>query len=167
MMLLSWIEVLPCVRSLEDNNHLVHNQQYVSNKRVGECTDFFRVSSNHRRPTENQSSSNHLFIVCKLLDSISAVRGIICINRSYQIIPQPKAEGLSIYSAKSSCVIFHCFQGLGPVPCIDCGYQSRVLVGFLLVPLVVHCAGLGELNISVCVYALSSFEVFDIINHAL
>ena len=49
-MLLSRLEVLPCVLSLE---HLVPNQRIVGNERVGKWTDFFRVSSKYRRTTEN------------------------------------------------------------------------------------------------------------------
>ena len=88
-MLLIRIEVRPCVRSLEDCNHLLPNQCSVGNERGGGWTDFFRVSSKRRRPTENQSSSDHLLIVRNLLASISTLRGITCNNRSYQIIPQP------------------------------------------------------------------------------
>ena len=99
-MLLSWLEVRPCVRYLEDFNHLVPNQRYVSNERVGEWTNFFRVSSKHRMPTENRSPRNYILIVCKVLASISTVHGVTCGNRSYQIIPQPIAEGLSIYFMK-------------------------------------------------------------------
>ena len=92
-MLLIQLEVRPCVWYLEYCNHLVPNQCSFGNEKVCECTDFFRVSSKHCRPTENRSSINHLLIVCKLISSISVVRGITCGNRSYQIIPQKYLRG--------------------------------------------------------------------------
>ena len=166
-MLLRLIKVRPCVQSLEYCNHLVPNQRSVSNERVSEWTDFFRVGSKHRRPTENKSSRDNLIIGCKLITSISTVRGIICGNRSYQILPQPISEGLYIYSVKSSYVLLHRFQCLGPVLWDNSRYNSGVLVGFPHVPLMVHSAGLGELNICVCARAPNHFGVLDVINHAL
>ena len=108
-MLLIRFKVPPCVQSLEDCKYLVSNQRSVGNERVGECTNFFRVISKLCRPTENRSSSDHLLIMCKLLASISAVLGIMYDNQSYQILPQPIAEGLSIYSTKYSYALFHRF----------------------------------------------------------
>ena len=165
--LLSWLEVGLCVRSLEYCNHVLPNQRSVRNERVGEWTNLSRVSSKRLSPTENQSLSNHLLIVCTLLASISVVHGITCGNRRYQIHHQPIAEGLSIYSAKYYYVLFHRFQGIGPVPWIGGRYHFRVLVSFLRVPLMVHHAELGEINICVCERAPNPFEVIDIINHAL
>ena len=118
MMLLSWLEVCPCVLSLEDCKHLVPNQHSIGDERVGEWTYIFRVSSKRRSPTENQSSSDHLLIMCKLLTSVIVVCGIICVNWSYQITSQPIYEGLPIYSMKYPAVLFHRLQGLGPVPWI-------------------------------------------------
>ena len=105
--------------------------------------------------------------MCKLLVSISAVRGIIYGNWSYQIIPQPVTEKLSLYSTKSSDVLLHHFQGLGPVPWIDGRYHFRVLVGFLRVPLVIHCFEIGEINICVCACATNHFEIIEIIYYVL
>ena len=147
--------------------HIFPNQQSVGNEIVGELTNFFRVGSKHQRPTENRSLSDHLPIVCKVLAYISVVRGITCGNRSYHIIPQPIAEGLSIYSAKSSYLLFRRFQGLGPVPWIDGRYHFGVFIGLIHVPVVVHCADLGEINICVCACATNPLEVFDILYHAL
>ena len=105
-MLLRRLKVCPCVRSLEDCNYLVPYQKSIGNEKVSECTYFFRVSFKHRMPTENSSRRNHLFVVCKVLAYITVVCGIICVNQSYQIIPQLIDDGLSIYSVKSSCVLF-------------------------------------------------------------
>ena len=165
--LLIRFKVRPCVQSLEDCYHIVPNQRLVGSERVVECTNFFRVSSKHPMPTENLSSINHLLIVCKVIASISGVSGIMCGNRSYQILPQPISEGFSIYSEKSAYVQFNRFQGLGPVPWIYGRQSLRVLVGFLHVPLMVYSANLGELNICVCECAPNPFEVLDVINHAL
>ena len=104
--------------------------------------------------------------MCEVLTSIIGVHGIICGNWSYQIIPQPVAEGLSVYSAKYYVVLFHRFQGLGTVPWIESRYQFRVLVRFLHVPLVIHFGDLGELNICVPAHVLDPFEMFYIIYHA-
>ena len=146
-MLLGWLEVRPCILSLEDRNHLFPNQRYIGDKRISEWIDIFRVGPKHHNPTENQYSIYHLLVMYEVLASIITVRGITCGNWSYQIIPQPVTEGLSIYSVKSSDVLFNRFQGLGPVPWINSRYHFRVLVGFLHFPLVIHCAYLRELNI--------------------
>ena len=50
-MLLIWLKVRLCIPSLEDCNHIVPNKRSIGNERVGEWTDFFRVSSKHRSPT--------------------------------------------------------------------------------------------------------------------
>ena len=76
-------------------------------------------------------------------------------------------EGFSFYSAKFSYVLFHRFQGLGPVPWIEGGYHFGVLVVFLHVLLMVHCTNLGDINICMCANATNPFEVLDIINNAL
>ena len=96
-MIFIWIEVHPCVRSLEYCNHLVPNQRSINDERVGEWLDIFGVSSKCRRPTEDRSSIDHLLIMCEVISSIIAVNGITCGNWSYQITPQPITEGLSIY----------------------------------------------------------------------
>ena len=149
-MLLIRFEVRPCVQYLEYCNHIFPNQRSVGNERVGKWNDFFRVSFKHRSTTENRSLSDHILIVCKLLASISAVRGITCSNRSYQITPQPISEGLPIYSAKSSHLLFQRFQGLVTVPWIYGRYSFGVLLCLLRVLLIVHSADLGEINICVC-----------------
>ena len=165
--ILIWLEVRPCLISLEDCNLLVPNQHYVGNERVSEWADFFRVSSKHRRPTNILSSRNHPLTARKVLSSISAVRGKVFGNWSYQVTPQPVAKGLSIYSAKSSDVLFHHFQHLGPVPWVHDRYHFRVLVGFLYPVLVIHWMDLGELNICVRARAPNTFKILDIIYHAL
>ena len=96
--------------------------------------------------------------MCKLLASVIAVRGIICGNWSYQITPQPVADGLSIYSEKFSDLIFHRLQCIGTVPWIDGRYHFRVLVGFPHVPLVIHCADLGNIDICVRAHAPNPFD---------
>ena len=149
-MLLRRIEIRPCALSLKDCNHILLNQRCISYERVGEWTDIFKVSPKHRRPTENHSLSNNLLIMCEVFTSIIAVHGIIWGNWIYQIIPQPVSEGISIYSAKSSDVLFYRFQGLGLVPWIEGRYHFRVLVGLLPVPRTINCADLGYLNICVC-----------------
>ena len=126
-MLLIWIEVCPCVRSMEDLNHLVPNQRSIGDERVGEWTDIFRVSYKHRMHTENLSSIDHLLIMCEVLASITAVRRITCANWSYQNIPQPVTEGLYIYFELYSKVIFHRFQGLGTFTWINGRYNFRLL----------------------------------------
>ena len=145
--LLGWLEVFPCVQSLEDCNHIVPNQRFICNEQVSEWSDSFRVSSKNHSPNENRSLSNHLLIMCELLAAITAVRGITYIKCSNKIIPQSVTEGLSIYSSKSPDVIFHRFQSLGPVLWIDGRYHFRVLVSFLHVPLVIHFTDLGDVNI--------------------
>ena len=105
--------------------------------------------------------------MCEVLTSIIGVHGIICGNWSYQIIPQPVAEGLSVYSAKYYVVLFHRFQGLGTVPWIESRYQFRVLVSLLHVQLVTHCADNDKINICMRACTYNFFEMFDIIDHAL
>ena len=51
--LLIWLEICPYVRSLEDCKYLFPNQRSVGNERVGEWTNFFRVSSKRRIPNDN------------------------------------------------------------------------------------------------------------------
>ena len=165
--ILSCLKVRPFIRSLEDCNHLVSDQRSVGNERVGEWTDVFRVGFKHRMPPDNLSSSDHILIVCKVLDSISAVCGITGGTQGYQIISQPISEGLYIYSVKLSYVLFHRFQGLGPVHWINSRYHFGVLMGFLHVPMVVNSVDHGDIKIYVCACAPNPFEVFDIINHAL
>ena len=75
--LLGWLEVRPCILSLEDRNHLFPNQRYIGDKRISEWIDIFRVGSKHHNPTENQYSIYHLLIMYEVLASIITVRGII------------------------------------------------------------------------------------------
>ena len=154
MMLLSWLEVHPCVRSLEYCNHLIPNQRSSGDERVSDWNDIFRVSSKQRIPTENRYLSDNILIMCEVLASIIAVSGITYGNRRYQVITQPAAEGFSIHSKKSSGVLFHRLQGLGTVPWNDGRYHFRVLVGSLHAPLVIHCEDLGD--IKKCVHARAS-----------
>ena len=167
MILLGWLLIRPRVRSMEYFDHLVPNQHSICNERVGEWSNSFRVRFKHHRPTENLYSSNHLPIICKVLDTISTVRGITCGNWSYQIIPQSVTERLSIYYSKSSGVLFHRFQSLVPVLWINGRYHFRVLVILLHNLLVIHCTYLGNINIFMCACALNTFELFDIIYHTL
>ena len=95
--------------------------------------------------------------MCEVLASIIDVHRITCGNWIYQIIPQPVPEGLSIYSAKSSDLLFHRFQGLVTVPWINSRYHFRVLVGFLHVLLVINYTDLGELKIYVSARAPNTF----------
>ena len=56
------------------------------------------------------------------------------------------------------------FKSLGPVLWIGSRYQFRVLMSFLHVPMVFHCAELGDINICIRACVLF-FEMFDIIYH--
>ena len=66
MVLLSWIEACPCIQSLEDCNHIFPNQRSIGNERVGEWSDF--------------SGSVPSTVGPLIIDTFSAVRGIICGN---------------------------------------------------------------------------------------
>ena len=74
-MILSWLEVCTCIVSLEDCNHLSPNQRSIGDERVGEWTDIFRVSSKHRRTTNNLFSSNNILIMCKVIAYIISYVG--------------------------------------------------------------------------------------------
>ena len=103
--------------------------------------------------------------MCEVLVAISAVRSITCGNWIYQIIPKSVTEGLSIYSQKSSDVLFHRLQRLGLVLWIDGRYNFWVLVSFLHFLLVIHCAKLVDINICMRACAPNNFEMFNIMDH--
>ena len=166
-MFLGWIHIRPRIQSLKDCYHLVQNQRSVCNEQFGEWYDSFRVTSKCRRPTEDQSMRYHLLIMCELLSIISAVRGITCGDWRYQIIPQYVTNRLSIYSSKSSNVLFHSFQSLGPFLSVGGRCHFWFLVSFLHVPLVVHSGDLGEINIGMRACAPNPILMFYVVNHSL
>ena len=166
-MFIGWLHIRTRILSLKDCDYLVPNQRSVCNERVGERYESFRVTSKHRRPTEDLSTSNHLLILCEILDTISVVHGITCNGWMFQIIHQSITERLSIYSSKSSDVLFHRFQSLGPVLWINGGYQFWFLVSFLRVPLMIYCADLGYINIGVRSCTPNPLEMIDVINPSL
>ena len=52
-MFLGWLQVRPCICTLEDCNNFISNQCSVCYEQVGEWSNRFRVTSNHRGPTED------------------------------------------------------------------------------------------------------------------
>ena len=114
-MFLVWLQIRPKILSLKDCDHIVPNQCSICNVRVGEWSDRFRVTSKRHRTTKDQSTSNHILIMCEILAAITMVHGITCGGWRYQIIHQSITEKLSIYSSKLSNVLFHHFQSLGAV----------------------------------------------------
>ena len=111
--LILWLQIHPYIWSLKDCNHLITNHCSLWNDQVVEWSDRFRVTSKHNRTTENQSTSDHLLIMCEVIATITEASEITCADWSYQIIPKFITDGLSIWSSKSSDVLFHCFQSLG------------------------------------------------------
>ena len=81
--------------------------------------------------------------------------------------PSTHIWGLSIYYTKCSFVLFHSFQGLGPVPWIEIWHNFWFLMGFLHILLMVHTVDLGEINICVRSHAPNPFEVLDVIYYAM
>ena len=137
---LGWLQVRPCIWSLKYCDHIIPNQRSVCNKLVCEWSNSFNVTSRHRRYTEDWSTRNHLLIICEIIATISAMCGITCSGWKLQIIPQPIIEGLSIYSLKSSDVLYHHFQSIDLVLWVDGRYNFWVLVSFLHVLMIVNRA---------------------------
>ena len=120
-------------------NHLIPNQRSVCNEWVSEWSNSFRVTSIHCVPPENRSTRDHILSMCEIIATISVVHGITCGGWRFQIVHQSITEGFSIYSSKSSDVIFHRFQGFGPLLWIDGRYNFWAFVCFFHVPLVKNC----------------------------
>ena len=163
---LGWLQIRPRIRYLKYCNHLVTNQRSVCNERVGELSNSFEVIYKRRRPTEDQSTSDYLPIMCELIATISTVRGITCGDWRYQLIPQFITERLSIYSSNSSNLLFHRFQSLGPFLWFKGRYHFWVLVIFLHFLMMTHCAYIGELNIKMHACAPNPLEIFDVVNNS-
>ena len=77
-MFLGWLQISTLIQSLKYCDHIVPNQHSFCNEQLGEWYDSFRVDSKLYRSTEDQSTSNNLLIMCEILATISAVRGITC-----------------------------------------------------------------------------------------
>ena len=96
-MFLSWIQVRLYICPPEDCDQFILNQNSVCNRRVSEWSNSFRVTSNHRGPTDDWSTSNYLLIMCEILAIVGAVCGIPFGTIRFKTVPQSITEGFPIY----------------------------------------------------------------------
>ena len=133
------LQVRPWIWSFKYWYHLIPNQRYVCNERVGEWSNNFRVTSIQYKTADNRSTWDQFLTMVEILYAISVVCGITCGGWKFHIIPKSVTDRFTIYSTKYSDVFVHRFQGLGTFLWIYGRYNLWVLVCFFHVPLVINC----------------------------